>query len=192
MVDYPKAPENKIGEISQNVNLVYEAALKRAALGKIILIGDSVGGTLITALAQRLITNHSPLPSLIVLISPVMDASFKNENISFLEKADPVLSKNGVLSAKTMCADEGNLEDPAISPINGKFTGFPYTVLFIAEHDITSPDQELLVLKLRKAKVLHRIYRGKAMPHIWPLLPVMQESKLAFQNMVAEINQKLN
>ena len=186
MIDYPKAPEHNISQISKNIDLVYQAALQRTITGKISLIGDSVGATLITALTQRLIKDKTPLPSLLVLISPVMDASLKNEAIPSKEKGDPMLSRIGVLSAKKMCAENGNLEDPSISPLIGDFKGFPYTVLYIAEHDITSPDQELFVQKMEKMGLHHKIFRGKSMPHIWPILPVMRESKIAFKSIIAE------
>src|SRR5690606_29520978 len=179
-------------QISKNIDHVYQAALKKADSGKIVMAGDSVGATLIAALNQRLIKTNTPLPSLLILISPVMDASFNNEKIRSLEKIDPMLSREGALSAKKMCADAGDLEDPAISPINGDFNKFPQTILFISENDITAPDQELLAIKLQKAGVPHEIICGKEMPHIWPLLPVMKESKMAFRNIIDAINLNLN
>ncbi len=187
MVDYPKAPENKIGVISYNIDSVFENALKLYGEHKIILTGDSVGGTLAIALTQRIIKNSAPPPSFVILICPVMDCSFQNDMIDSLDPHDPMLSKKGVLSAKKMCAENGNLDDPIISPINGEFQGFPKTLLCIAENDITSPDQEILVVKLKAALVDHKVIRGKGMPHIWPLLPVMKEAKMARKQMITEI-----
>lgn len=191
MIDYPKAPENNICQISANIDHVYENALNKAGSGKIILIGDSVGGTLIAALTQRLVSNGTPLPSLIILISPVMDASFKNDMILNLEDVDPILSRKGALSAKKMCAVNGDLDDPSISPLNGSFKGFPNSLIYIAENDITSPDQELLARKLKNSGITHKIVRGKGMPHIWPLLPVMKESKQALNEIITEIKKEL-
>lgn len=187
LVNYPKAPENNISEISHNIDQVYLDARKRLGAIKIILVGDSVGGTLAVALVQRLIKKGNPLPSLLILISPVMDSSFKNEEISILEDKDPMLSRIGALSAKKMCSVNGDLEDPALSPVNGDFFGFPGTLLFIAENDITSPDQEILAAKLNATSVNHRVIRGKGMPHIWPILPVMKEGKAAFDHILTEI-----
>lgn len=187
MCVYPKAPENKIDTISLNIDKVYENALTNYTSENIILMGDSAGGTLAIALTQRLIKNNINRPSKLILISPVLDAEFKNEKINTLDKYDKMLSKNGVLSAKKMCSDD--LTDLRISPINGEFAHFPKTYLYIAENDITYPDQLIFSSKLMIEKVEHQITIGENMPHIWPLLPVMKEAKNALTEIINNINE---
>ena len=143
MCAYPKAPEHKIAEISKNNYLIYKIASKKFDCVNVTLIGDSAGGTLVIALTQRLIRNNICLPREIVLILPVLDASLQNIEIDEIDKKDLMLSRNGVLSAKQMCVDDGNLQQLSISPLNGSFEGFPPTYLFVAENDITYPDQIL-------------------------------------------------
>ncbi|WP_347053568.1 alpha/beta hydrolase [Flavobacterium olei] len=187
--NYPKAPEHKISEISSNIDLVYNLTLSKYDPADISLIGDSVGATLIIAMVQRLIKNGIGLPSKLLLISPVMDASMENPDIAAMDKIDPMLSKNGVLSAKKMCCDDGNLKNPMISPLFGSFAGFPNTYLFLAENDITYPDQLLLCSALKELKVEHTVILGEGMPHIWPLLPLMRESKAALDKIINLLNQ---
>lgn len=182
--DYPKAPENDIVEISKNIDEVYKEALAKYSKSEITLIGDSVGGTLIAALTQRLIESESKLPNKIILISPVMDASLSNPEIDRIDNLDPMLSKKGVRSAKKMCAQDMELSNPMISPLNGSFEGFPNTVLFLGSHDITYPDQKLALEKMRQAQVEVEAFNGEEMPHIWPILPVMKEAKLAFKEIL--------
>lgn len=189
LCNYPKAPENSIEDISKNVDAVYAEALKRFEPKNIILLGDSVGGTLITALTQRLLTNRKELPKKLILVSPVMDASFSNPDIDTIDPIDPMLSKKGLLSAKKMCAKDKNLKDPIISPIYGSFEGFPETILFAAERDITYPDQILAYEKANKAKADIRLIQGKNMPHIWPLLPIMKEAKMALDELITIVNE---
>lgn len=187
MINYPKAPENNIQEISESIDEVYTAAMEKYPLKNVILAGDSVGGTLITALVQRLIKADKSLPSLLVLISPVMDASFSNPEIEEIDNHDPILSKTGALSAKKMCAAGRSLKDPVISPLYGSFIGFPETLMFIAENDITRPDQQLAAQKMRNEKVEVTTIFGEGMPHIWPILPVMREAKKAFSTIILKI-----
>lgn len=187
MCDYPKAPEYKISEISKNIDSVYDKALEKYSPEQIILLGDSVGGTLIIALTQRLIQKNITLPSKIILVSPVMDASMSNPEIDSLDNIDPILSKVGVLSAKKMCAENDDLRNVMISPLNGSFNGFPKTTLFLAENDITYPDQKLTVQKLMEAKVDVEVIKGKNMPHIWPFLPIMKEAKIALKEIISSI-----
>lgn len=187
MCIYPKAPENKIEEISVNIDEIYQKALIDYESENILLMGDSAGGTLVIALTQRLIINKIRLPSKLILICPVLDASFKNKKINEIDKNDKMLSKIGVLSAKSMCSD--NLNDTRISPINGEFKLFPKTYLYIAEKDITFPDQLIFLSKLSIEKIDSRIRIGKEMPHIWPLLPIMRESKIALNQIIDNINE---
>jgi len=188
MCVYPKAPEKTINTISQNIDSVYETALTEYASSKITLVGDSAGATLITTLIQRLVVKNSDLPKKIILLSPVMDASMTNPEIDTIDKIDPMLSKVGVVSAKTMCAGEMDLKNEAISPLYGSFDKFPDTVLFLAEHDITYPDQLLAAAKMIKSKVNVDMRIGIGMPHIWPLLPVMKEAKSALKDIIDILN----
>jgi acetyl esterase/lipase len=186
MCNYPKAPENKIEVISINIDQIYQTALSKYQSENIILMGDSAGGTLVIALTQRLILKKEKLPSKLILISPVIDATFKNEDIMAIDKKDVMLSQIGVSSAIRMCSEHSN--DVRISPINGKFNFFPKTYLYIAEHDITFPDQLIFSSKLNLENIDNEIYIGKEMPHIWPLLPVMKEAKTALHQIINNIN----
>jgi len=188
MCDYPKAPENGILEISENIDLVYNTALEKYPAKQITFIGDSVGGTLITALIQRLIQKNIELPLKIILVSPVMDATMSNPQIDKIDEIDPMLSKVGVLSAKKMCAENNDLKNVMISPINGSFDKFPNTILFLAKNDITYPDQQLAVQKLIKAKINIEVIEGEKMPHIWPFLLVMKEAKTALKEIINRLN----
>ena len=185
MCDYPKAPENKIDKISDNMDAIYESALERYASKNITLLGDSVGATLIASLIQRIYERQVKMPDKIILVSPVMDASMTNPDIDKIDQLDPMLSKNGVLSAKKMCAINGNVVDKAISPINGNFDGFPDTILFLAEHDITYPDQLRTVQKMKNSNVNVEVITGEGMPHIWPFLPIMKEAKVALLQIIS-------
>lgn len=186
MCNYPKAPEHKITEISENIDAVYTAALETYPATAVTLIGDSAGGGLITALVQRILNAHKDAPRQIILVSPVMDATMSNPQIQEIDSIDPMLGKAGVLSAKKMCATD--LKDVRISPLYGSFDRFPNTVLFLATHDITYPDQLLVVEKLQAAGVDLRVITGNGMPHIWPFLPVMKEAKTALRQILKELN----
>ncbi|AWV97157.1 alpha/beta hydrolase fold domain-containing protein [Arcticibacterium luteifluviistationis] len=188
LCDYPKAPENKITKISENIDSIYATALEHYLPNQISFIGDSVGATLITSLVQRLIIKNTALPHKIILISPVMDASMSNPEIEKADEKDPMLSKTGILSAKKMCAENKDLKNVMISPLFGSIEHFPETILFLAENDITYPDQKLAVQKLISTKVNLQIIEGKNMPHIWPFLPVMKEAKIALNKIIDEIN----
>ncbi len=192
LVDYPKAPEAKIQEITASIDRVYAEALKSYSSSNIILLGDSVGGNLVISLVQRLIEAGDAHPEKLILISPVLDASMSHPEIDSIDKIDPILSKSGVLSAKRMCAVDMDLKDPMISPLYGSFRNFPSTHMFIAQNDIMMPDQKLAVHKMLEENVEVEVIEGKGMPHIWPLLPVMSEAKSALTKVGAIIQYTIN
>ena len=84
LVDYPKAPEHKIIEINENIDAVYDDFLTKYSSKNIILLGDSMGATLLILLVQRLIKNSISLPKSIILLSPVLDASMKIPRLKIL------------------------------------------------------------------------------------------------------------
>lgn len=188
LCDYPKAPEHKITQITNNIDAVYTEALKKYNHKEIILMGDSVGGTLTIALVQRLVREGRELPSKIILISPVLDASMSNSQIDEIDAKDILLAKKGVLSAKRMCAENNNLNTPKLSPISGSFEHFPETVLYLGTQDIMYPDEQIMVRKLKESNIKHKVVLGEGMPHIWPFLPVLKEAKLALSEIIAELN----
>ncbi|MBL4642055.1 MAG: alpha/beta hydrolase fold domain-containing protein, partial [Flavobacteriaceae bacterium] len=142
----------------------------------------------VTSLIQRLIKRNIELPNKIILVSPVMDASMSNPEIKKLDTIDPMLSKVGVLSAKKMCVENNDLKNIMISPLYGSFGNFPQTILFLAENDITYPDQKLAIKKFIEAKISLEIIVGKNMPHIWPFLPVMKEAKTSLSEIIRILN----
>lgn len=176
MLDYPKAPESKILETTQNIDAVYAKALETYPASNIILMGDSAGGNLILTLTQRLIENTLPLPRRLIAISPAFDGSLNNPEIDKIDPLDCMLSKKGVTSAKKMCQGDLETTDPMMSPIYGSFKGFPPVDLFMGEYDILYPDQKLGRDKMKAEGVDLNVILGEKMPHIWPLLPFMKEA----------------
>ncbi|MDH7446448.1 alpha/beta hydrolase fold domain-containing protein [Aquimarina sp. 2201CG14-23] len=188
LVDYPKAPEHTIDIITENAYKVYLEALKSYDGSNIVLIGDSAGGNLILTLVQRLIKEKLTPPAKVIPITPVMDASLTNPKIKEKDAKDLILGIKGVLSANKMCAGSYALTNPIISPLYGSFESFPPIYLFLATDDILAPDQEVFIDILKKNMIPLEVILGNNMPHVWPLLPVMPESKNALGKIVSIIN----
>jgi acetyl esterase/lipase len=50
------------------------------------------------------------------------------------------------------------------------------------------PDSKLFVEKLKKESVEAEVIVGEGMPHIWPFLPLMSESRIALSKISEIIN----
>lgn len=188
MVDYPKAPEHKIKEITENIFEVYQKAAQECMSSRIVLLGDSAGGNLILSLTQQILKKGLKVPNGIIAITPVIDASLTNPKIKEIDTMDPILSIKGVRSAKKMVIGDQSLKSPLISPIYGSFSNFPPVHIFSAEHDILTPDQELLIQKIKEEGVPLEVIIGKNMPHVWPILPIMSEAKMALSKIISIID----
>lgn len=187
MCDYPKAPEHQIEVMMDNIKSIYKRAIESYSPNEITLMGDSAGATLCLLLIQSLMETHQGLPTKIIAISPVVDASLSNPAIDAIEPNDIMLSKKGVISAKRLCSIETSLQHQTISPLFGSLSGFPSCSFYLATHDITYPDafEFAKILKEKNADIT--IHIGEKMPHIWPLLPVMIDAKEALQTIIKEI-----
>ena len=185
--DYPKAPEHTVETVNKCVDAIYKKALETYDASDIILMGDSAGGTLALTLTQRLKKHEIAKPSLLVLVSPVLDASMDNPKILKIEDRDPILSVAGVSSAKKMFAGGRPLKDPSISPLYGDFNDFPDVMLFIGGRDITAPDQLKFEQILREKGVGIDLTYDEDMIHIWPLLPVMKEAGMTLDNLIKKL-----
>jgi len=187
LIDYPKAPENTIKDITKNVYNAYQEALKTYAAEHITLIGDSAGGNLVLTLAQRLVKQQQELPKNLILITPVVEATLTNKKIKNITKKDPVLDPKGVLWAKKVCAGTLSLKDPLISPLYGNIEKLPRMHVFMATDDILNPDIALFVEKARNQGNNIEVIIGEGMPHVWPLFPIMNEAKKARQKLITII-----
>ena len=187
LIDYPKAPEYTVDKASQVVDALYQKALKSFAGEDIILMGDSAGGNLCISLTQRLIQSKVDKPGLLILVSPVIDASFSNPAIKGIDPLDPILSIDGVRSANEHFAGDKPLTDPALSPIFASVAGFPKVIMYVGDRDICAPD-ELEFAKLLDAQGVELdLIREQEMIHIWPLLPVMKEAGAALNNLIKKL-----
>ncbi len=190
-VDYPKAPENNWQVIQDNIFSVYQEALKKFKNNRIVLMGDSAGGTLILNLVQKMISEQGldKLPHSLFLISPVTDLTLSNPEIISVDEIDPMLSRVGVTEAKQMLNPGQPLDHPSISPLFGPINNLPYSYWYLAENDITFPDQKKMIQRLQNDAIKHKLIIGTDMPHIWPILPVMNASKRALNEIIFQLKE---
>ena len=192
MIHYPLAPESKIDALNEQVDLVFEFAKRSFDPSRIIIAGDSAGGTICLSLLQRLVKKSLPLPAKAILICPVLDCSLEHPDVDKIEKTDPILSPIGVRSAKRMLANGRDLKDPMLSPLYGSFEGFPPLLVFVGGRDIMCPDTLLAVDRMRKKGVEVDLVYKEEMIHIWPILPFMREAKEAFKTILDEVSRLEN
>ncbi len=144
---YRLAPENPYPAAIDDALSAYRFMLERYSPEQIAFAGESAGGGLCYALCHRLIAEGLPLPCCIVAISPWADLTLSLDAVTRNAQLDPTLTKASLAMQADMYA-EGKLTDPYVSPLNGKFDGFPPSMIFAGSYEILEDDSRALCDKL--------------------------------------------
>ena len=165
--DYPLSPEAGWRETLSMTRLAYMEALAEAGGREVAVIGDSAGGGLALALAQSLRQDGLPQPSRLILISPWLDVSMGNPEISAVEPLDPVLSTEALRLAGLRYAGGDDPADSRLSPLYGDLSGLAPITLFTGTADILNPDARRLreFMRAQGSPLDYREYPG--MIHDW-------------------------
>lgn len=167
--DYPLAPEYGHQDVFDFMIPFYEEVLEKVKKENLIVMGDSAGGGLSLALCQHEGEKGNMQPSKLILISPWLDITMKNEAIDGVQPYDPKLKKDLLkLAAKVYIRDE-DMDHYLASPINGPVEHLENVTIFSGNYDILNPDARLFT-KMAENKGIHIDYRETSQAtHIWIL-----------------------
>jgi acetyl esterase/lipase len=175
--DYPLAPEHTHKEAFKMVTALYEQLLLTVSPGNLILMGDSSGGGLALALAQKLRNEQIVQPSQIVLLSPWLDITLTNPEISSIAKHDPFLDKNSLRKAGSLYAGEASTNDYLLSPVNGSLEGLGRISIFIGSKEILIADARKLKSLAERNGIEIDYYEYTDMVHAWMFLSLPESKK---------------
>lgn len=179
---YPLAPNHTYKETYEIVEKLYRHLL---TMGKqIIIMGDSSGGGLSAAFCEYLAVNHLPQPDNLILLSPWVDVSMSG-NYDVVE-FDPISGVDGLRELGRAWAGDLDLKDYRVSPLFGDVSKLPRTTIFVGTHEQIYLDVVNFYKKLRDNGVVVDLNVGEEMNHVYPLYPLVPESKKAF-NHIADV-----
>lgn len=151
------------------------------------IMGDSAGGCIALALAQRLVSSSPELGkalSSLVLISPVLDLALDNPESERLDPYDPWLGLGGLRTIVPLWAGDLPVRDPVVSPLYGAIEGLPPVMLLSGTRDLLNPDARRLSARFQgkgddggkgvggSVELERFLYlEGEGMVHVYPLLP---------------------
>ena len=147
---YPKAPEFHLKDTFKAINNVYESLLSEVNNENIVIMGDGTGGALALSYVQQLVENGKTLPYKICLISPMLDATMTNPQITEnLVEKDRFVNIQGLQNIMNVWSDKEPLSNPLISPIYGIKQGLPPIIMFGGGKEIYYPDMQRLAYELK-------------------------------------------
>lgn len=185
---YPRLPENTADDAYAVLDAFYESALSMRYT-KLVFMGDSAGGGMALAFAERLTENGYASPDQIILISPWLDLSMENDEMDKYTAADPKLDREALRYAGSQWAGERDVHDGLISPINGDFSKLGEIILYAGTRELLYPDIGLFAAKLEAAGHDYTLYTGNGMNHVWPLFQCyhVREAELAAKDIEENI-----
>jgi epsilon-lactone hydrolase len=173
---YPLAPQHDVTEVMAFMLALYRALTQDVQHSPLIVMRDSVSGSVALALFQEARRLGLPMPAGLALISPWLDAAMSGPDQAQIEPRDPILRRAGLLTAGLWHAGSLPLDHPRVSPLNGPLDGMPPILMFSGDHDIRVTDACRLANRARSESHPLAYYEAPRLFHDYPLLPLPEST----------------
>ena len=180
MVDYRLAPEHPFPAATEDGFAAWNYLLSSGFdPERVVFAGDSAGGNLALVTAMRARDEGLPLPAAMVLMSPVLDLTFSGASFVRNDGIDPMFRAVTARRIQDWYAPGLDPRDPRISPLFGRTSGLPPTMLLVGSSELMLDDTLRYAAKVAgsQAAVWHD------MPHVFPAIRGLAEGDRA----IAEI-----
>lgn len=186
-IDYRIAPEYVFPAALEDAFEAYEWLLLQGYSDRqIFLAGDSAGGGLALALCHYRKDKKKSLPGGLILMSPWTDLTGSGESYQTNYHKDPLFGNTEDSIIKNLdYVGDADPKNPYISPLFGKFSGFPPTLIQVGSYEMLLSDSEQVAQKIKAqhGKVRLSVYEG--MFHVFQMAGVLlPESKEAWKEIV--------
>ncbi|MEB6612889.1 alpha/beta hydrolase fold domain-containing protein [Staphylococcus pasteuri] len=179
---YPKVPHRDYITTEVLLHKIYQNLLNKVDNpDQLIVMGDSAGGQIALSFAQSLNNKSLPQPGHIVLLSPVLDATFSNPETKKYEQLDPMLGIEGSKYLAGLWAGDTPLDDYRISPINGDMNHLGHLTIVIGTKETLYPDALKLSKMLDQKGIEHEFIQGDNLFHIYPIFPLPEREDVLNQ-----------
>jgi acetyl esterase/lipase len=181
-IDYRMPPEYPFPAAIDDVVAVWKSLLKERDAKSMALGGSSAGGGLTLASTLRFMEIRIETPGALWAGTPWSDLTKTSDSNFTNEGIDRVLvTYDGLLEgAAKLYADGRDLKTPLISPVYGKFKGFPPTYLVTGTRDLFLSDTIRVHRKMRVAGVVADLNVYEGISHGEYMFTKSPESQQAF------------
>lgn len=189
-VAYRLAPEHPFPAAIEDAYAAYLRMLETYPPDQVAFVGESAGGGLCYALAQKCRDNQVPLPMAIMTISPWCDLDM-GRNVDEACRLDPLLNCEGLRFSAQQYAGPHDRKNPLISPLFGNLAGLPDSLMFVGTDEVLLEDAQLMADKLNSAGSNCELVIKAGMWHAYVLYGV-PESQEAVAQMRTFFHSKLH
>lgn len=179
-VDYRLAPEHAFPAASDDCLDAYRYLLDAGVpAGSIAIAGDSAGGNLTVGTALRARDSGLPPPAALVMMSPVLDATFASASISRNDGLDPLFRASVFEALASQYVPAGRRRDPYVSPLFADLGDLPPSLVLVGSSELLLDDSVRFAQQAQRATL--EVWHG--MPHVFPAMHGLAEAEAAIHRM---------
>lgn len=193
-VDYTLLPEGRFPIPIDEVDRVYKSVLGDMGKRRIIILADSIGGTIALSSLVRWRDENAPLPECVIFLSPVMDGAGASDTHKTQDSFDPLIQAYGGKTARRLFrfyAPGKSPLDPQVSPIYADLDGLPPMLIHVGTREIALGDASRLAILARRSGVEAEIQVFDGLFHLFHMNWSLAETKLAFEDIAAFVDSVL-
>jgi epsilon-lactone hydrolase len=191
-VAYRLAPEHPFPAGLDDAAAVYRQLLADGTAPEtLVLVGDSAGGGLTTALLLRLRDDGVALPAGAVLLSPWLDLTMSSDAVTSIAEADPMLRADALSHAAASYAGD-NIHHPLISPVFADPAGLPPLLILVGTAEILLDDSRTFAERARAAGVEVDLDVEDDLIHVWPFIDGVPESAAAMDRIGSWVRRRVD
>lgn len=194
LIDYRLAPENPFPAALEDVISAYEWLLDAKEIDpkKVIIAGDSAGGTLTLSALIKLRDDGSPLPAAGICLSPCTDLAITGDSIKTKSEEEIMLSEFEIVEAVKLYLKDVDRKHPVASPLYADLTGLPPLLLQTGTAEMLLDDTIRFAEKAKNEGVEVTVDLWTDMFHVFQIFGnLMPESKKAIEKIGEFIQEKL-
>ena len=125
------------------------------------------------------------MPSGVIALSPITDAAQISATWRQNRKLDPMYVVQGAVNPARWYFAGHSPMNPVISPYYGDFSGFPPLYFMVGGVEALLEDSVGMVRKAVESGIPAKVQVWCGMPHVFPLVTMIPESKYAVKEIVA-------
>jgi len=190
-LEYRLAPEHPAPAALDDALAAYRE-LRARGIQRIVLAGDSAGGTLVLLSLMALRDAGEPLPVAGVAICPWVDLSCSGASFRANDACDFVGERQCRMAAEAYLAG-GDARRPEVSPLCGELSGLPPLLIQAGEAEVLVDQVRAFAARASAAGAELTLSVYPDMVHVWHMLrSATPEAQRAIDEVGAFVRQQLD